>query len=194
MSPLQELLTPALELIKPLPALIKPGCFAGAAFYFIIGVTLAGAASAVFLKRIIHNVLGLAVALLGVAGIFIYLNSEFLALMQVLIYIGAVCIAIVFAVMLSDPMYKEQPRRRFTKVALSGLVSLIIFLSFSRMITETVWRPAAVRSSDWSLTTVGEYLLTRYDLIFELISLVLLVAIIGAILIAGQGRKQRSSL
>jgi len=193
MSPLQELVTPFFELIKPLPVLIKPGWAAQAAFFFIIGVTLIGAVCAVSLRKIIHNVLGLAVALLGVAGIFIYLNSEFLALMQVLIYIGAVCIAIVFAVMLSDPMYKEQPRRRFSKVALSGLVSLIIFLSFSRMITETTWRSAAERSTDWSLSTVGVYLLTRYDLIFELISLVLLVAIIGAILIAGQGRKQRSS-
>jgi len=183
---------PLLELIKPLPELIKYEWVAQAAFYFIIGVTLVGAVSAVFLKRIIHNILGLIVALFGVAGLFIYLNSEFLALMEILIYIGAICISIVFAIMLSDPMYKEGPRRRISKVLLSVMLSLLVLAGFISMITKTPLKAAALRSNDWSVTTIGNLLLTRYALVFELISLVLVVAIMGAIVIAGQGRKQRS--
>ncbi|MBW1708801.1 MAG: NADH-quinone oxidoreductase subunit J [Deltaproteobacteria bacterium] len=179
-------------IIPTLPELIKFEWVAQAAFYFIIGVTLAGAVSAVFLRRIIHNILGLIVALFGVAGLFIYLNSEFLALMQILIYVGAICISIVFAIMLSDPMYKEDPRRRLTKVFASVLVSLLILAGFLSMITKTPFEAAAQRSDDWTVTTVGNLLLTRYALVFELISFVLVVAIIGAIVIAGQGRKQRS--
>ncbi len=183
---------PLPELIKPLPELIKPEWVAQAAFYFIIGVTLVGAFCAVFLKRIIHNILGLIVALFGVAGLFIFLNSEFLALMEILIYIGAICISIVFAIMLSDPMYREAPRRRFTKVLMSLLLSLLVLAGLLTMVTETPFKAAVQRSSDWSVTTIGNLLLTRYALVFELISLVLVVAIMGAVIIAGQGRKKRS--
>ncbi|MBW2059996.1 MAG: NADH-quinone oxidoreductase subunit J [Deltaproteobacteria bacterium] len=182
-----------LELIKPLPEIIKPEWVAQAAFYFIVGVTLAGAIFAVFLRQIVHNILGLIVALFGVAGLFVYLNSEFLALMQILIYIGAVCIAIVFAIMLSDPMYKKPPQRRLPQVLLSVLLSLLILGVFLSVITRTPLKAAAERSNDWSVSTIGSLLLTRYALVFELISLVLVVAIIGAIVIAGEGRKQRSA-
>jgi NADH:ubiquinone oxidoreductase subunit 6 (subunit J) len=184
---------PLSEIIRPLPELIKPSWVAEGAFFFIVGVTMAGAVIAVFLRRIIYNVLGLAVCLMGVAGIFIYLNSEFLALMEILVYIGAITITIVFAVMLSDPMYRELPARNVIKVGVSGLVSLILFLSLSKLITDTPWTAAAEREADWTLLRVGKLLLTRFDLVFELISLVLIVAIFGAILIAGQGRRQRSS-
>jgi len=184
---------PLSEIIRPLPELIKPGWVAEAAFYFIIGVTMAGAIIAVFFRRIIYNVLGLAVCLMGVAGIFVYLSSEFLALMEILVYVGAITITIVFAVMLSDPMYREMPERSILKVGVSGLVSLILFLSLSRLITDTPWTAAAEMGGDWTLARVGKLLLTRFDLVFELISLVLIVAILGAVIIAGQGRKQRSS-
>ncbi|MBW2621952.1 MAG: NADH-quinone oxidoreductase subunit J [Deltaproteobacteria bacterium] len=179
--------------MTPLPEIIKPEWIAQGVFWIIVGVTLAGAVFAVFLKRIIHNILGLIVSLFGVAGLFIYLNSEFLALMEILIYVGAICISIVFAIMLSEPMYKEKAKRNIFKTVFTGMVAVLVFWSFSTIITKTPWEAAAVKSDDWSVRTIGNLLLTRYDLIFELISLVLLVAILGAIIIAGQGRKQRSS-
>lgn len=179
--------------MPPLPEVIKPDWIAQGAFWLIVGVTLTGAVFAVFLKQIVHNILGLIVSLFGVAGIFIYLNSEFLALMEILIYVGAICISFVFAIMLSEPMYKEKSKRNVFKTVLSGMVAVLIFWSFSTMILKTPWEAAAVKSGEWSVKAIGNLLLTRYMLAFELISFVLLVAIVGAIIIAGQGRKQRSS-
>ena len=178
--------------MTPLPEIIKPEWIAQAAFAVIVGVTLTGAVFAVFLKRIIHNILGLIISLFGVAGLFIYLNSEFLALMEILVYVGAISISIVFAIMLSEPMYKEKTKRNIFKTVFTGLVDALVFWSVSILITGTPGEAAAEKSDDWSVATIGKLLLTRYDLIFELISLVLLVAILGAIVIAGQGRKQRS--
>lgn len=179
--------------MPPLPEVIKPDWIAQGAFWLIVGVTLTGAVFAVFLKQIVHNILGLIVSLFGVAGIFIYLNSEFLALMEILIYVGAICISFVFAIMLSEPMYKEKTKRNVFKTVLTGIVAGLIFWSFSTMILKTPWEAAAVKSGEWSVKAIGNLLLTRYMLAFELISFVLLVAIVGAIIIAGQGRKQRSS-
>ncbi|SMC25248.1 NADH dehydrogenase subunit J [Desulfacinum hydrothermale DSM 13146] len=163
-----------------------------AAFWVVVGLTFGGAVLAVFPRKIVYNVLGLIVCLSGVAGLFLYLGSFFLALMQLLIYVGAICVAIVFAIMLSPPLHLEVPKRRMGKVVLSAGASGVFFVAIAAVIWKTVWHPAAERGADWSIVTIGHLLLTRYDLVFELISLVLLVAIIGAILTTGFSRRLSS--
>jgi NADH:ubiquinone oxidoreductase subunit 6 (subunit J) len=169
-------------------ALMTPQTAATAAFVMVIGLTLLGALIAVGARNIFHNVLGLCVSLFGVAGLFLYLNGPFVALMELLIYVGAICIAICFAIMLSEPLYLPRPPRRplkiFGALAASGLVAAF----FALLLRKTTWVAAAQRSSDWDIETLGHYLLTRYALIFELISLLLLVAMLGAIVTARGGR------
>lgn len=166
--------------------------FAQMAFWVLVGITFAGAAIAVFPRNILYNVLGLALALAGVAGMYLYLGSFFIALMQLLIYVGAITIAIVFAIMLSRPLHLEVPKRKVPKVAMAGAASLIFFGGVVTVVFRTPWEAAVERGSDWSVETIGHLLLTRYDLVFELISLVLLVAIIGAIVTAGFTRRLTS--
>lgn len=163
---------------------IRPEVVGYAVFFFVLVLTLGGALIAVIPKSIIHNVFGLATSLVGVAGLFVFLGSEFLAMMEILIYVGAICIAIVFAIMLSQPMHLQIPPRWRPKVIFSLVVSLVVFISFSVIVTNTNWEQAVRTSSDWSVKRLGMLLLTRYELMFELISLVLLVAIIGAIITA----------
>jgi len=158
------------------------------AFLMVVAMTLVGALIAVGARNIFHNVLGLALSLIGVAGVFVYLNSPFVALMEILIYVGAICIAICFAIMLSQPLYIKGPPRSFLKTlgALLGAGAVFAFLLL--LTRKTKWVPAAERSTDWSITTLGHYLLTNYVLIFEVISLLLLVAMLGAIVTARNGR------
>ena len=99
-----------------LSALITPQTAATAAFVLVIGITILGAIIAVGARNIFHNVLGLCLSLFGVAGIFVFLNSPFVALMEILIYVGAICIAICFAIMLSEPLYLPRPPRNKVKV------------------------------------------------------------------------------
>lgn len=166
--------------------------FAQMAFWMLVGLTFTGAAIAVFPRNILHNVLGLALALAGVGGFYLFLGSFFIALMQLLIYVGAITIAIVFAIMLSRPLHLEVPKRQVPKVAMAAAASLLFFLAILGVVFRTRWVPAAARSDDWTVETIGHLLLTRYDLVFEVISLVLLVAIIGAIVTAGFTRRLTS--
>jgi NADH-quinone oxidoreductase subunit J len=166
--------------------------FAQMAFWMLIGITLTGAAIAVFPRNILYNVLGLALALAGVGGIYLYLGSFFIAMMQLLIYVGAITIAIVFAIMLSRPLHLEVPRRKVPKVAMAAVASVIFFAAIVGMIFRTPWQAALERGNDWSPETIGHLLLTRFELGFEVISLVLLIAIIGAIVTAGFARRLSS--
>lgn len=173
-------------------SLIQPQVLAQIGFAGVVALTLTGALIAVFPRNILYNILGLIVCLTGVAGIFVYLGSPFIALMELLIYVGAICISIIFAIMLSRPLHLSLPKRRLPKVGLALGVGTAVFIMLSAIISRTEWQPAAMRSSDWSVTTLGAYLLTRYDLVFEVISLVLLVAILGAIIISGYARRSPS--
>lgn len=166
--------------------------FAQMAFWINVGLTVAGACIAVFPRNILYNVLGLVLALAGVAGMYLFLGSFFIALMQLLIYVGAICISIVFAIMLSRPLHLEVPARRVPKVAMATVVSAIFFTAAASIVLKTDWVPAAERSNDWSIVTIGHMLLTRYNLVFEVISLVLLIAIIGSIITAGFSRRLSS--
>jgi NADH-quinone oxidoreductase subunit J len=171
-----------------LSALITPQTAATASFVMVIGITILGALIAVGARNIFHNVLGLCLSLFGVSGIFLFLNSPFVALMEILIYVGAICIAICFAIMLSEPLYLPGPPRNKIKVLGAALGAGAVFAFLGLLLKKTTWTVAAERSNDWSVTTIGHYLLTNYALIFELVSLLLLVAMLGAIVTARGGR------
>lgn len=161
-----------------------------AIFGFVVTTTVAGALIAVLSQRIIRSVAGLALCCLGLAGLYYFLNSPFLALMEILIYIGAVCVTIIFGVMLSEPDEVAPPEQRVQERWWGGialLVSLAIFWGISRLGLQGDW-PAPAPAADGSVQAIGIALLTTYGLPFELISLVLLVAILGALVIARGGR------
>jgi NADH-quinone oxidoreductase subunit J len=174
---------------------MNTGWVKDAIFLFFVAWTLIMAAMTVGLSNIFHNALSFVGAMFGVAVIFLFLNSEFLAVVEVLIYVGAVAVLIVFAIMLSPPIYEPEPRRRAAKVFLASLVSLASFGLLLFVMLSTRWTPAPARTEDFSVKHVGLLLLRDYALPFEIISVVLLVAIIGAIMIAGrwelQGRQSR---
>ena len=156
---------------------------ADAVFICICVVTLFGALLAVWLKNVFHNALALILSLFGVACLFIYLNSEFLAVMEVIIYIGAIAVAIIFAIMLSRPMFQENSVRQPKKIVRALLVSGLLFAGFITVIRSTEW-PSANVEGDYSIRAIGKMLLTVQALPFEAISLVLLIAIIGALLLS----------
>ena len=163
----------------------------GAIFVVFVAFSVSGALIAVLTTRIIRSVCGLAICALGLAGLYYFLHSPFLALMEILIYIGAVCVTIVFAIMLAEPeesTEKVDHRYRNLWTGFGVAVSSLIFWSVARLGLTGAWTAPATRPPDGSVQAIGVALLTTYSLAFELISLVLLVAILGALLIARTGR------
>jgi len=163
---------------------------AGIVFWVLVGATAAGAMLATNARRLIRAVAGLALCLIGVAGLYYFLSSPFLAVMQMLIYVGAVCVTIVFAVMLADQddeerASKKNPVTDILAFAVGGL--LFIGLAFLGS-NKGSWPVAAMKNNAGGLTEIGNSLLTSYSMVFELISVVLLLAIIGALVLARTGR------
>ena len=158
-------------------------------FIVIIMTTVLGAVIATNSVRLIRAVTGLAICFIGLAGLYYYLHSPFVALMEMLIYVGAVCVTIVFAVMLADPHpEKNTDKGSIFAGPLSFALGVMLFWGLSALAGKTAWILPAARINDGSLEEVGKSLLTNYSMVFELISLVLLIAILGALVLARQGR------
>jgi len=156
----------------------------------VMAISLAGAILAVTVKNIVHAIFGLAVALGGLALAFLLLGSPFVAAMEVLIYIGGITIAMIFAVMLS-PTGSQEPSEGGRRRVLAGLASLLFFIGMASVIIGTDFGAAPERSPEemeaaWSVQAIGRLLLDDYNVAFELLSVVLLVAIVGAITIAAR--------
>lgn len=163
---------------------------ADASFIVFVLATLAGAILAVGTRQLIHAVLGLILSLAGVAGLYVYLGNPFIAMMQVLIYIGAVSISLVFAVMLARPpqLARENPMRFPAKLATGLIVGLFAAFVVGREVLANHWVAAEKVVSTGTVPEIGKNLLTSNVLAFELISLVLLVAITGSVVVARRGR------
>lgn len=153
-------------------------------FFCVAFVTLLGAFLAVWLKNVFHNALSLILCLFGVAALFIFLNAEFLAVIQVIIYIGAISIAIIFAIMLSRPWFHRSAPRSRIKLVRSVLAGALLFGGLLQLLRLTPWPAADPAAGDFSMRGIGKSLLTTYALPFEAVSLVLLIAIIGALVVS----------
>jgi NADH:ubiquinone oxidoreductase subunit 6 (subunit J) len=163
----------------------------GAVFLMCAATTVAGALIAALTARIIRSVCGLAICCIGLAGLYYFLHSPFLALMEILIYVGAVCVTIVFAVMLAEPDEPVREDKRASAIlwgCFAFAVCAAIFWGIWQLGAHQDWTVPVTRFSDGSIQAIGTSLLTTYSLAFELISLALLVAIIGALAIARTGR------
>jgi len=158
-------------------------------FIVIVMTTVLGAVIATHSERLIRAVTGLAICFIGLAGLYYYLHSPYVAMMEMLIYVGAVCVTIVFAVMLADPKPEiEAGKGSIFAGPLSFSLGIMLFWGLSTLASKTAWVLPTARINDGSLEEVGKSLLSNYSMVFELISVVLLVAIMGALVLARHGR------
>ena len=157
------------------------------AFYFLGAMCLGGALGVVVSRNVVHAAFLLLLSLMGVAGIFLLLLAEFLALVQVLIYGGAVTIAILFVIMLTRAQefhdLTDNPQRPLAVLAGLGIFGLLTAAMVKGV-------PVEKTRSSVDFAELGDSLFTQWAVPFEVASLVLLVALIGAIIIARQGSEE----
>jgi NADH-quinone oxidoreductase subunit J len=172
---------------------IVAGYLAFLVFAVAVSATVAGALIAVLTTRMVRSVCGLAICCCGLAGLFYFLQSPFLALMEILIYVGAVCVVIIFAVMLAGPDETRGSEGIGKVLGWGGcalLASIAAFWGLSYLGLNHPWLPALGRVNEGSVKDIGVSLLTTYSLAFEMISVVLVIAILGALVVARQGRSK----
>ena len=152
-------------------------------FYVVGAVTVAAAGGVVFSRNVVHAALFLMLALFAVAGVFILLAAEFLAIVQVLVYGGAVTILIMFAMMLTRvrdlPTATDGPQKPFAFLAAFAFAVTSIVA-----IVSTDWRGGTDEVNVVSFNDISTALFTTWAVPFEIASLVLMVALIGAIILA----------
>jgi NADH-quinone oxidoreductase subunit J len=155
-----------------------------AVFYMVAIVTVGSAAMVAFSRNIIYSAFSLLGTFAGVAGIYVFLGADFVAAVQVLIYVGGILVLILFAVMLTHRITDVEITNRAAG-RIPGLVLVAVLLALLvQTIRETPWAKAKEIVYTPTSAKIGDMFLQDYLLPFELASLVLLAALIGAVVLA----------
>ena len=151
------------------------------AAFWAFAAVLAGAGLAVVLTRnLFHSVLWLALALVATAGIFLTLDAEFLAAVQVLLYAGGVVTVVVFAIVVTERLVGERISHTSRRIAVSGVVSAALLALLVRAISVAGMDMPKPPLTEDLTRQIGTSLLTRFVLPFELLAVLLLVGLLAA--------------
>ena len=163
------------------------------AFYILAFTAIAASFMVVASRNPVHSVMFLILTFFAAAGLFILMGAEFLALLLVMVYVGAVAVLFLFVVMMLDVDFVELKQGFLTYLPAGAIVALIILAemilvgaAYFSGETKTVVEPSSDRSN---LEQFGDVLYTEYAGAFEAAGLVLLVAMIGAIVLTLRTRK-----
>jgi NADH:ubiquinone oxidoreductase subunit 6 (subunit J) len=153
-------------------------------FFVLAAVTLIAGLLVVTLRNVVHSALALVGALFGVAGLYLLLEAEFLAVVQVLIYVGAISVLILFAIMLTRGLMTSVQTGANTQWAAAALISVFLFGGMLLVAARGPWPVDTQAITTDLVPRLGTLLVTTYVLPFEVVSLLLLGALVGALLIA----------
>ena len=153
------------------------------AFGILAAMVLVSAFWVVTLRNLFRAALSLGLVLLGVAGLFILLEAEFLAFVQILVYVGAVLTLVVFAIMLTAKLQTAQDTPAHRQRLPAAVAAILLFVVLTSVTQSLAW-PSVFSGEAVSLESLGQQLITRLILPFEVISLVFIAAIVGAIALA----------
>ena len=166
------------------------------AFYLFAGVLLTAGTMVIVSKNPVHSVLWLIVAFFNAAGLFVILGAEFLAMLLVIVYVGAVAVLFLFVVMMLDIDFARL-RAGFVKYLPVGLLFAVVILS-ELVTTVGAWQPgsgvaffvlpgappAGMTNTQW----IGSVLYTRYLFVFQAAGMILLTSMVGAIVLTHRQR------
>lgn len=150
-------------------------------FFLLAVVTVGAALSVVLLRNVFHAALLLVVCFFGVAGVYVLLHADFLAAAQVLIYVGAIAVLLIFAIMLTRQVQRGNPFNRYWFPA--GVVVAGLFAALVYVFKDTDWQLSAAPPPEATTGPLADVLFNDFVLPFEVASVLLLAAIIGAIVV-----------
>ncbi|MDZ7289276.1 MAG: NADH-quinone oxidoreductase subunit J [candidate division KSB1 bacterium] len=149
-------------------------------FYVLAAMILLSAAIMVFAKNLIYNAVGLLFAFFGVAGLYVMLGADFLAATQLLIYVGGILVLLLFGVMLSQRITGLEMRTGTLQMLPAVIVCAGVVAILLRMIWMSPWQKTEVGEPAATTRTIGTLFMTDYLIPFEIVSVLLLAALVGA--------------
>ena len=167
---------------------------ASIAFYLFATLTIASAIAVIFARNPVHSVLWLIVAFFNAAGLMLLVGAEFIAMLLVIVYVGAVAVLFLFVVMMLDIDFTTL-RTGFSKNLPFGIIIALVLLAETILAVSAYQAGPAFKGRDIPAATVpnivalGQLLYSRYLFAFEIAGLILLVAMIGAIVLTHRSRR-----
>jgi len=165
------------------------------AFYLFASIVVLSGAMVILARNPVHSVLWLILAFFNAAGLMVLLSAEFVAMLLVIVYVGAVAVLFLFVVMMLDIDFAELRAGFVSYFPLGGAIALILLVEL--LLGVGAWkagdltvqqRVAPVPDATPNIEAIGQLLYTRYIFLFEAAGLVLLVAMIGAIVLTHRAR------
>ena len=161
--------------------------YAAIFFYVLAGMALASAVMVVAQKNPVHSAMFLVLTFCCVAGIYVTMSAEFIAAVQVLVYAGGIVVLFLFVIMLVPLTTKLRPlplRQGIIAILLAALIAGAFMIFFDRAAAEETSRLTPATATLGQIEAVGDSLYTRFLLPFEVASVLLLVAMVGAVVLA----------
>ena len=149
-------------------------------FWIVVGITIASAVMVVQSKQLLYSAIALLFTFVGVTGLYIFLWADFIAAVQVVVYVGGILVLIVFGIMLTNKITSVNISHTSVQRGIGATVVLGILVGIGFMIIKTPWYQVAATEPAQTTETIGRLLMMDYLLPFEVASLLLLGALIGA--------------
>ena len=153
-------------------------------FLIIASLVVASAFWVVFSPNLIHSAVSLMFALFSTAALYVFLYADFIAGAQVVIYVGGILVLIIFGVMLTSKIDTPSIASSSANQFIGMLVAFSVFVLQIGVIFNTNWKVGGADNGESTVSLIGKLLLTKYLLPFEMISILLLAALIGAALLS----------
>ena len=151
-------------------------------FYLVAAITVLSALGVVITRHVLYAAMSLVVSFAGVAAVFVLLNADFLAAVQLLIYAGAIAVLIIFAIMMTqNPLRGGVPNEQRWPAFVLAAAMLVVLVAG---VSQTIWPLSSLAPLEATTGPLGRLLLNEYVLPFEIVSVLLVAAMIGAIVIS----------
>ncbi len=165
-------------------------------FYAVAAIVLGSAVIVALSRNIVYSAFALLLTFFSIAGVYVFLSAEFLAVAQVVIYVGGILVLIIFAVMLTNKVKDVNLSNPSAPAYIAGPLVALIFAGLVWLITSTPWK-VALSQDMGTVNDIGNILMGKYMLAFEVAAVLLLGALLGAAYLArpvrsAHGRKNNT--
>lgn len=160
------------------------------AFWSLAAMTIGGATMIIFSRNLIHAVIWMVISMLGIAGLYLTLSADFIAVVQVLIYVGAISVLMLFAIMLTPRAERDNAEGSLLIPAIS--VAFLLGVAMVYVAIDTDWGAVREAPIGEQARIIGESLINEYVLPFEIGAVLLTAALVGAIALAREDDEDKA--
>jgi len=153
-------------------------------FWFVALFTIVSAVFVVLNNQLLYSAVALLMTLFGVAALYVFLWADFIAGVQLIVYIGGILVLIIFGIMLTNRISSVRLSQTNVQQGVGAVISAWLLILISLVISKTQWLQSESIEPSSTVNDIGVLLLTKYLLPFEAVSLLLLGALIGAALLS----------